>query len=291
MDKFVLEKLLKPRIWKKILRERLSEPIHLNLIAAGVAIFGSFRSKVDFDLVVRPQHAFGLLQAADWAKGQGISRLSAIEFGVANGAGLLNICEIARKVSEATGVGFDIYGFDTGTGMPPPRDYRDHPEYYSRGDFPMQDPSALRASLPSNATLILGSISETVASFRPASPIGFVSLDVDYYFSAVEALQIFSGPPELYLPWVIMYLDDMEFDGHNEYSGELLAVREFARAHALRPITPYNLLRQRRIFQRALWVDHMYMAHVFDHPARSRAIEKQGTIVLENSYLGLASKP
>lgn len=285
MDKFVLDKLLKPRIWKKILHERLSEPIHLNLVAAGVALFGSFRSRVDFDLVVRAQHAFGLLQSADWARSHGISRLSAIEFGVANGAGLFNMCEIARKVTAATSVAFDIYGFDSGTGMPPPRDYRDHPEYYRRGDFPMQDPAALQSLLPSNAKLILGDIRATVADFVPAAPIGFVSIDVDYYFSTVEALQILAGPPELYLPSVIVYLDDVEFDGHNEYCGELLAAKEFVLAHPLRPITRYNLLRQKRIFQRALWIDHMHLAHILDHPSRLEAIGQQGAIVLENPYL------
>jgi hypothetical protein len=288
MDKFLLEKLLKRRIWRKILRERLSEPIHLNLIAAGVALFGSFRAKVDFDLVVRPHHAFGLLQAADWAKERGLARLSAIEFGVASGAGLLNLCKIAHKVTESTGVEFDIYGFDSGTGMPPPRDYRDHPEYYSRGDFPMQDPAALRAALPSNARLILGSIRDTVAAFKPRSPVGFVSIDVDYYFSSVEAMQILCGDPSLYLPWVIVYLDDVEFDGHNEYCGELLAAREFSMEHPQRPITRYNLLRQKRLFQRALWIDHLHIAHILDHPVRLEAIDKQGKIVLENSYLGNA---
>jgi hypothetical protein len=290
MNSYLLEKLLKPRIWKKIFHERLSEPIHLNVISAWVALLGSFRAKVDFDLVVRPQHAFALLQAADWARGAGISRLSAIEFGVANGAGLLNICKIAQQVTKFTGVEFDIYGFDSGTGMPPPKDYRDHPEYYRQGDFPMQDPAALRALLPENAKLILGPIAETVTTFLPRAPIGFVSIDVDYYYSTVEALQILDGQPEMYLPWVIMYLDDVEFDGHNEYCGELLAAREFVETHPLRPITRYNLLRQRRLFQRALWIDHMHIAHILDHPIRSEAIGRQGNIVLENSYLGQAKK-
>ncbi len=272
------------------MHERLSEPVHLNVAAIAVGLFGSFRSKVNFDLIVRAQHAFGLMQAADWAKESGIPRLSVIEFGVANGAGLVNLCRIAQKVTEATGIKFDIYGFDTGTGMPPPRDFRDHPEYYRCGDFPMQDPAALQSLLPENARLILGSIRDTVAAFMPSAPIGFVSIDVDYYFSTVDALQVLCGPPDHYLPWVILYLDDLEFDGHNEYCGELLAAKEFAQKHPLRPITRYNLLRQKRIFQRALWIDHMYMAHVLDHPARSQAIAKQGGGVLTNPYLGRIAK-
>jgi hypothetical protein len=286
MNSFLLKKLTQQRIWKKILFERLSEPVHLNLVASAVALLGSFRAKVDFDLVARPEHAFGLLRSADWAKEHGIPRLTAIEFGVANGQGLMNICDIARKVTAETGVQFDIVGFDGAAGMPPPRDYRDHPEYYKRGDYPMQNPAALRSALPKNARLILGDISDTVRTFQPSAPIGFVSIDVDYYFSTVEALEILCGPPETYLPWVIVYFDDLEFDGHNEYCGELLAAREFTATHPFRPITRYNLLRQRRIFRRAFWIDHIFMSHVLDHPIRSRAMAKDGGIVLENPYLG-----
>ena len=46
---------------------------------------GSFREKVAFDVAGRPPYAFGLLAAADVAKYFGISRLTAVEFGVADG--------------------------------------------------------------------------------------------------------------------------------------------------------------------------------------------------------------
>ena len=36
------------------------------------------------------------------------------EFGVAGGAGLVNLERIAELVEQKTGVGIDIYGFDTG---------------------------------------------------------------------------------------------------------------------------------------------------------------------------------
>jgi hypothetical protein len=66
-----------------------------------------------------------------WAR---IARAAA-EFGVANGAGLLNMCEIAARVTRETGVGFRIVGFDAGTGLPQPIDYRDHPERVRRMYF------------------------------------------------------------------------------------------------------------------------------------------------------------
>ena len=41
----------------------------------------------------------------------------------------MNLCRISRKVSAITGIEFEIVGFDSGVGMPPPQDYRDHPTY------------------------------------------------------------------------------------------------------------------------------------------------------------------
>ena len=125
-----LRKLGEPRIWQRIFTERLTEPLHLNAISAGVALAGTFRAKVAWDLVLRQYNAFALLRAADYCQRLGLRSCTAVEFGVASGAGLINMCEVARRVTDATGVRFEIVGFDSGEGMPPPRDYRDHPEYY-----------------------------------------------------------------------------------------------------------------------------------------------------------------
>src|SRR5262249_4833873 len=157
----------------------------LNLLSIPVALFGSFRSKVRYDLVPRQQHAFGMLQAADWAKECGIARISALEFGVANGAGLINMCHIAKKVNKATGVEISVVGFDTGTGLPSPRDYRDHPEFYRYGDYPMQNKELLETLVhKEGATLLLGDLRDQTQGFlQNCAPIGFISIDVDYYWS------------------------------------------------------------------------------------------------------------
>src|SRR5436190_14461173 len=100
-----------------------------------VAMVGSFRETVRYDLVPRPHYAFGLLTAADIARFCGVKKIIAIECGVAAGEGLLNLCELAEMVSHETGIEFIIYGFDTGNGLPPLQDYRDHPEIWTEGDF------------------------------------------------------------------------------------------------------------------------------------------------------------
>jgi hypothetical protein len=283
-----LKKLRNKYIWERIFYERLTEPVHLNLLALGVALFGGFRSRVAFDLVIRHNHAYSILASADVARELGIRQLTLIEFGVAAGAGLFNMCGIAERVTRETGVGFEIVGFDTGKGMPAPQSYRDHPEIYQQGDFPM-DPAVLRRALPGNARLVIGELKETVPAFLQtvpdAAPIGFVSVDVDYYSSTRDALALFDGRPAQYLPRTLVYLDDLEHPSHNSWCGERRAVLEFNEARELRKIEQHAFLRSYRIFRNARWIDHMFTLHVLDHPTRATLVQERQATILTNPYL------
>lgn len=284
----LLLSLLRRRdIWKRIGTERLTEPLHLNLIALLVAALGTTRAKVAFDLLVRQAHAYGLLACADLARAQGLRRVTVAELGVGAGTGLLNLCQLAARIERATGVQFQLVGFDTGTGLPPPTDYRDHPELYAIGDYPM-DHHALAAVLPPNARLILGDLSETmedfVAGMTPDAPVGFVTLDVDFYSSSVQALKVFTGPPECYFPYVHVYVDDLALPTHSRYAGELLAISEFNGANELRKLEFDRLLVHARVFKHAEWLAHMYKLHVLDHPRRND-VTKTGGQRFANPYL------
>lgn len=286
---FLLRKLASGRIWKRILHERGTEPLHLNALSLLVALFGGFRSRVAWDLVLRHHHAYGILRCADLARGLGLREVTLVELGVSNGAGLLNICELAERVRAETGVNFRIAGFDTGRGMPPPTSYKDHPELYREGDFPMNH-DALAARLPANASLFIGDVAATVPRFleqvSAACPIGFVSLDVDYYSSSKAALQLLAGPAAHYLPRVLVYVDDIEDEYHNSFCGELLALSEFNAEHELRKIEPFRFLRLNRIFRNAKWIDHIFVCHVLDHPLRQGArVRRDHAVVLDNPYL------
>jgi hypothetical protein len=286
---FVLSKLREKRIWQRILRERLTEPLHLNLLSLLVGAVGSYRAKIAWDLVVRQPYAYGILKAADYARSLGIGRVSVLEFGVAAGAGLMNMAAIARRVTNETGVQFSLYGFDTGAGMPPPTDYRDHPDMYQRGEFGM-DVAALREALPENTSLILGDMSETVGTFASSlsaeAPIGFVSVDVDYYSSAACALAVFAESPEKYLPVTVLYFDDIYDERHNTSCGELLAIEEFNQAHKLRRIEQFRLLENSRIFRRADWIKRIYFLQVLDHPTRcTRSRETAPKVWHRNPYI------
>jgi hypothetical protein len=285
---FVFKKLLNASTWKRIGLERLTEPLHLNLVSIAVALFGSFRAKVAFDLCVRQHNAFGLLRAADNALWEGIQEVTVVEFGVASGAGLMNLCRLAERVTRETGVKFRIAGFDSGTGMPEPRDYRDHPGLYGASDFQMGDPETLRAVLPANAELIIGNVADTVgpflASLSPASPLGYVVLDVDYYSSSVECLKIFEGAADKYLPNVVLFADDVMFIDHNDWQGELLAINEFNSRNDMRKIGLMNRLGNHRIFRNARWLTQMFYVHILDNECHLKP-RSGARVTLQNPYL------
>ena len=273
----------------KIFVERLSEPLHMNALALVVAVFGSFRAKVLFDLIVRPQYAFPILYAADDAKRRGIPAITVAEFGVANGSGLMRMCGLADAVLKETGVAVEVVGFDTGTGMPEAVDYRDIPEAFGAGDYPMEI-EKLRDALPEFARLILGPVKETLPTFLSSlsarAPLAFVSVDVDYYSSSVDVLKVFEGPTEAYLPRVITYFDDIALDEVCPWVGEMLALNEFNESHALRKIAPFQSLRAKRPFKNAVWLEKMYVTHIFDHQFKTVAYNKRSHVsIIPNEFI------
>lgn len=236
--------------------------------------FGSFRAKEKLGLNRPPWYAYGLLSAADRAAKLGYERIVAIEFGVASGRGLRHMVALSRNVSEATGVEIHVVGFDRATGMPPITDYRDHPEVYGEGDYPMIDEEKLRRDIGDSAELIIGDIAKTVENYKErlnkASPVGFVAVDVDIYSSTKAALRLFDDDPEYYLPLTFAYFDEAgDRSHHNKFSGELLAIEEFNQEHEIRKIDlDRGVWNAHRRLGPQLWYERMYIVHVFDHPRR-----------------------
>src|SRR5258706_13352482 len=101
----------------KIIYERLTEPLHLKLLSLAGFLFGKYKLKIGHDLIIRQQFGFSLWDAARVAKWNGLKSFTAIEFGVGNGEGLLNMSRIAQKIGSLTGVDINIVGFDLATGL------------------------------------------------------------------------------------------------------------------------------------------------------------------------------
>lgn len=254
---------------------------------AWVAKTGDFRTKERYGLIDRPNYAYGMLRAADSAKYFGHKSVTVIEFGVASGAGLLNMTKLAAVIGAETGINFRVVGFDTGSGLPTVTGYKDHPEIWNPGDFAMEDRTGLLKKLDGRADVIWGDIAETIAPFteklKPESPIGFISIDVDIYSGSTSALKVLDGPAENYLPAISIYLDDVGFFFANQWAGELAAVNEFNVANELRKIDIDRSISHRRWPTFSAWHPHMHVCHMLDHPARQKPVKRSHLTIGEHS--------
>lgn len=202
-----------------------------------------------------PYYEYGLQAACEEASALGYEGITAIEFGVAGGNGLLALANAARQCEKIFGLKVQVVGFDSGQGMPEHQGYRDVPHMWSLGDFKM-DKSRLREALGGQAQVILGNVSDTAhwwlesqAAFLGLQgensamvlgagsdlyldstielkfdlPIGFVSFDLDYWSSTKSALAVLGDG--FTLPRVRAYFDDL--DTISTQTGEWLAIDEF----------------------------------------------------------------
>ena len=88
-----------------------------------------------------------------------------------------------------------VLGFDNGTGLPAPVDYRDHPEMWVKGQFGLHhDIEPLRQQLPDFARLVIEDVGDTVADVHQdlaEAPLGFGAIDVDFYSSTKRLMPLF----------------------------------------------------------------------------------------------------
>lgn len=198
--------------------------------------FTAIRTTQETDLPY-PPYAVTIWRAAEVARSIGVSSFSVCEFGVAAGDGLCACELLAREIGHIFDLEIKVFGFDGGQGLPAPQDWRDCPQCWDKGLFPM-DVSALRQRLAS-ATVVLGPLEETLpvffATYAPP-PVGVMLVDVDYYSSTVPVLSLLEENAESFLPLVNMYFDDV--GGDIGFQGEALAIHEFNTRHELRKISP-----------------------------------------------------
>ncbi|MHC4572980.1 MAG: hypothetical protein ACYS76_02420 [Planctomycetota bacterium] len=221
---------------------------------------------------LRPYYTWGGLQGVHLACAIGVNRVSFIEFGVAGGNGLIALERAAQMLEREFKVHVDVYGFDTGQGSPMPTDYRDLPNIFSPGGYPM-DEKKLRARL-NRAKLILGPIKETLPEFinsKPA-PVAFVSNDLDLYTSTKQSFQLFGADTCLLMPRIHCHFDDILGFTFADHNGERLAISEFNASNPLRKISPIHGLKYfvPRSYSTACWVEQAYMVHILDHPLYGR---------------------
>jgi hypothetical protein len=245
----------------------------------------SIRVKAQWDVASRPHYLLGVLAAADEAIQEGVEAISVFEFGVAGGNGLLTLQQIARAVQAETGVRIAVYGFDTGSGLPDlTGDYRDYPDHWQTGDYPMNE-DALRRKLMPSTSLVIGNIRDTLPSHLPhiQEHIGFVAVDVDVYSSTCDVLRMFSNGARRMLRRVYMYFDDVDLMFTHRFAGELLAMDEFNHASSSVKIDKWKGIKKHRPFPEAGWLDRMFIAHDLEAISRFRTERKAKIIKVEET--------
>jgi hypothetical protein len=246
-------------------------PFRLFTKAVVKRVARSVRTRARWDVASRPQYLAGVLAAADEAIQEGIGAITAFEFGVAGGNGLLALGDLAPAVEAEIGVKVAVYGFDTGSGLPElTGDYRDYPDHWRPGDYPM-DEEGLRRQLRPNTQLIIGNVRDALLQTLPRikESVGFVAVDVDIYSSTRDVLRMFSMSERNMLRRVYMYWDDVDLPFTHRFAGELLAMEEFNCISQDVKIDQWRSISKQRPFPEASWLKRMYIAH--DLAAISRA--------------------
>ena len=86
-----------------------------------------------------------IIESCRTCKRKGYKKFTAIEFGVASGRGLKVLSDYKSQIEKIIDIKIDLVGFDTGQGMPKTNDYRDFPDKYTEGDFPMIDKEKIKS--------------------------------------------------------------------------------------------------------------------------------------------------
>lgn len=225
---------------------------------------GSFEFRYLINSLERMHYAYILLNAAKLAKKLNISKISVIEYGVANGRGLLLLEYYSTEIKKMLDIEIEIYGFDMSSGLPEPSGYVDLPYHWKRGFFKM-DVDKLRSKIK-KSKLILGNINETSSDFflkfNPA-PVGAIINDFDFYSSTKIALSMISKNINKYLPRVFCYFDDVigsEAELYSDYTGERLAIKEFNNLNSeIKFSKAHNLL----VPGNEIWHHQIWYCHIF----------------------------
>lgn len=247
-----------------------------NLIEANKSV--SLHVSAIWNLLPYSYYAYGLIHGCLLAKALGLKTVSAIEFGVAGGNGLVALEAHSETVEKLTGVKVDVYGFDTGEGLTPPRDYRDMPYNFKQGNYKM-NVAKLKERL-ANARLVLGDVEKTASTFigsHSPAPIAFASFDMDYYSSTMDAFKIFGSDhgDEHFLPRIFMHFDDVVGNAktlYNEFAGELAAIQDFNDQNEHIKIAENRVFRNYNI--NFSWYHQSYVMHRFKHELYDKYISK-----------------
>ena len=175
----------------------------------------------------RPQYETILLESCIEAKKLGYEEITVLELGVAGGNGIISLEKYKEKIQNKINIKINIYGFDTGEGMPKSNKPEDLPFIWKSGQFKI-DKEKLEKRISSK--IFYGDIKYTVDEFCALKPknISVIFFDLDLYSSTANFLKKINLWGQFISPRVYCYFDDLfNYNYVSEFNGELLAIKEF----------------------------------------------------------------
>ncbi len=235
-----------------------------------------FEYQITNNLFNKSHYAYCCLKAANQAKLLGIKKISVIEFGCAGGKGLIALENIVKKIYNITNVKFEIYGFDSGKGLPSPKSYKDLKYHWKKGFYKVNKESLEQKLL--STKIIYGDVKNTTTNFfqkyKPAI-VGCIFHDLDYYSSTKDSFKLFNQSEKYFLPRLFNYFDDIigtEIELYNDWTGERLAINEFNHENKMKKFSlAYYLLSRSKTYQ---WYYQIRILHLFNHPKYNQFISK-----------------
>ena len=176
----------------------------------------------------KPHYESILYEGCLEAKKLGINQVSAIELGVAGGAGIIALEKYKKKIEKVLDINIDIYGFDTGSGLPEIETDVDLPFLWRKGLYKI-DKVKLEKKI--NSKIFYGDVKNTVNDFIKINKnnICCIFFDLDLYTSTINFLNQIPKIKDHLLPRVLCYFDDVYVPENyiNQFNGVFKAIDEF----------------------------------------------------------------
>lgn len=179
----------------------------------------------------RPHYETILLEASLEAKKLGYNEITVLELGVAGGNGILSLEKYSKNIEKKLNLKINIFGFDTGDGLPDSNIREDVPFIWKKGQFKINK-EKLEKKIKSK--IYFGDIKETIENFVKTNPknISAIFFDLDLYSSSKSFLDKIEIWGKFTTPRVYCYFDDLFHHNYiSNFNGELLAIKEFNKAN------------------------------------------------------------
>ena len=219
----------------------------------------------------RPHYETILLESCINAKKLGYEEVTVLELGVSGGNGIIALEKYKKKIEKYTNIKIKIIGFDSGAGMPEPKDVYDLPFYWKKGQMAV---NKNKLELLSKSKIYYGDIKDTIDDFIKTNPknIASIFVDLDYHSSTKSFLTQLTKLEKNLCPRVYFLFDDTFNSNHfiNEYNGEILSINEFNNENSNLKIgiSIDNVMD----FKFPLAKNHLYLLHNFNHPDYNKYI-------------------